>query len=187
MAIRIEIGQVFVNSLRPTDTICIMDLHLIFIACNAMTELWSAGCVVSPPRTKSACKISWRRCSLMIWQRYCHLERNDGWLKKVQKLNPTGDRGCGRPKKTRARFLSLARSKLRLCSANHRPGYWSNLPCNWPSTAWAYSEQETENWPWTEVIAMDCPALGLTETHPSNRKTSSGRLRSAVRLDPPLN
>ena len=44
-------------------------------------------------------------------------------------------------------FLSLTRSKLRLCSANHRPGYWSNLPCDWPSTAWAYSEQETENGP----------------------------------------
>ena len=42
-----------------------------------------------------------------------------------------------------------ARSKLRLCSANHRPGYWSNLPCDWPSTAWAYSEQETENGPWS--------------------------------------
>ena len=36
-----------------------------------------------------------------------------------------------------AHFLSLARSKLRLYSANHRPGYWSNLPCDWPSTAWA--------------------------------------------------
>ena len=47
-----------------------------------------------------------------------------------------------------ARFLSLAQSKLRLCSANHRPGYWSNLPCDWLSTAWAYSEQETENGPW---------------------------------------
>ena len=34
----------------------------------------------------------------------------------------------------------LTWSKLRLCSANHRPGYWSNLPCDWPSTAWAYSE-----------------------------------------------
>ena len=31
-----------------------------------------------------------------------------------------------------ARFLSLPRSKLRLCSANHRPCYWSKLP-------WAYS------------------------------------------------
>ena len=51
---------------------------------------------------------------------------------------------------TWARFLSLARSKLRLCSANHRPGYWSNLPCDWPSTAWAYSEQETENGPWID-------------------------------------
>ena len=47
---------------------------------------------------------------------------------------------------------SLAWSKLRLCSANHRPGYWSNLPCDWPSTAWAYSEQETENRPRTRQL-----------------------------------
>ena len=40
--------------------------------------------------------------------------------------------------RTRAYFLSLAQSKLRLYSANHRPGYWR--------TAWAYSKQETENW-----------------------------------------
>ena len=40
----------------------------------------------------------------------------------------------------RAHFLSLAWSKLRLCSANHRSGYWSNLPCDWPSSAGAYSE-----------------------------------------------
>ena len=50
-------------------------------------------------------------------------------------------------KLTRARFLSLARSKLRLCSANHRAGYWSNLACDWLSIVWAYSEQETENGP----------------------------------------
>ena len=30
---------------------------------------------------------------------------------------------------SRACFLSLAWSKLRLCSTNHRPGYWSNLSC----------------------------------------------------------
>ena len=45
-----------------------------------------------------------------------------------------------------ARFLSLAPSKLRLCSANHRTGY-CNLSCDWLSTVWAYSEQETENRP----------------------------------------
>ena len=50
----------------------------------------------------------------------------------------------------RAHFLSLAQSKHRLCSANHRSGYWSNLPCDWPSTAWAYSKQETENGPWSQ-------------------------------------
>ena len=55
---------------------------------------------------------------------------------------------------TRARFLSRARSKVRLCTANHRPSYWSNLPCDWPSTAWAYSEQKTENGPWSRSF---CP------------------------------
>ena len=47
---------------------------------------------------------------------------------------------------TRACFLSLARSKLMLCPANHRAGYFSNLAC-----VWAYSEQETENGPWTLI------------------------------------
>ena len=44
----------------------------------------------------------------------------------------------------RTRFLYLARSKFRLCSANHRLGYRSNLSCDWSSTAPAYSKQETE-------------------------------------------
>ena len=39
---------------------------------------------------------------------------------------------------------------------------------------------------WKEVIDMDRLALGQTETHPSDRKAPSGRLRSAVRLVPPL-
>ena len=47
----------------------------------------------------------------------------------------------------RARFLSLARSKLRLCSANHWAGYFSNLACDWLSIVWAYSEQKTKNGP----------------------------------------
>ena len=45
----------------------------------------------------------------------------------------------------RARFLSLARSKLGLCSANRRAGCFSNLACDWLSKGWAYSEQETKN------------------------------------------
>ena len=44
--------------------------YLTFIACNATTEVWSVWCTVSPPRTKSAHKISWRGCSLMIRQKY---------------------------------------------------------------------------------------------------------------------
>ena len=49
-----------------------------------------------------------------------HAEHSDGWLKK---LDPTGGRDRGHPKKT-----------------------------------------------WTEVIDMDHLVLGLTETHPSDRK-----------------
>ena len=40
-------------------------------------------------------------------------------------------------------------NKFRLCSANHRAGYFSNLACDWLSIVWAYSEQETENGPWS--------------------------------------
>ena len=43
-----------------------------------------------------------------------------------------------------------------------------------------------ETAPWREVIDMDRLALGLTETHTSNRNAWNGRLRSAVRLGPPL-
>ena len=43
--------------------------------------------------------------------------------------------------------LSLAQGKLRLCSANHRSGYFNNLACDWLSIVWAYFEQETENRP----------------------------------------
>ena len=39
---------------------------------------------------------------------------------------------------------------------------------------------------WTEVIDMDRLALGLTETHTSNRNAWNGRFRSAIRLGPPL-
>ena len=58
-------------------------------------------------------------------------------------------------------------SVFRLCSANHRPGYWSNLPCDWLSTAWAYSEQETENGPWSlEVTAPDtCQLIKVIFIH----------------------
>ena len=50
------------------------------------------------------------------------------------------------------RFLSLARSKLMLCSTNHRAGYVSNMACDWLSIVWVYFEQGTENRPWTENI-----------------------------------
>ena len=55
----------------------------------------------------------------------------------------------------RAPFLSLSLSKLRLCSANHRAGYFSNLTCDWLSIVWAYSEQATENRPWLDLTHWD--------------------------------
>ena len=35
--------------------------------------------------------------------------------------------------------LLLGLSKLRLCSVNHRAGYFSNLACDWLSIVWTYS------------------------------------------------
>ena len=56
--------------------------------------------------------------------------------------------------------------KLRLCSANHREGYFSNLACDWLSIVWAYSKQETENGPmihyglmWYSVLSMLLPLI----------------------------
>ena len=40
---------------------------------------------------------------------------------------------------TCACFLSLARSKLMLCSANPRTGYLRNPACDWLSLVWSYS------------------------------------------------
>ena len=48
---------------------------------------------------------------------------------------------------TSSHFLGLALSKFRLGSANHRPGYFINMDCDWLSIVWAYSEQKTENGP----------------------------------------
>ena len=60
-----------IRSARPMQSKPGPQYYLTYsIACNAMTEVWSAGCTVSPPRTKSAHKIIWSGCSLMIRQRY---------------------------------------------------------------------------------------------------------------------
>ena len=48
------------------------------------------------------------------------------------------------PHVIRDRFLSLAQTKLGLCSANHRAGYVSNLACDWLSIVWAF-------WDWADV------------------------------------
>ena len=84
--------------------------------------------------------LSWKRYTVRYIVLHCQLI----WKLMIISITATQHGGA-----SRVRFLSLARSKLRLCAANHRPGYWAKLPCDWPSTAWAYSEQETENMPWT--------------------------------------
>ena len=64
--------------------------------------------------------------------------------------------------------IILTRSKLSLCSANHRPGYWSNLACDWPSTVWAYYEQETENGPWLlQTFVFHEEMCQISRTFPS--------------------
>ena len=67
---------------------------------------------------------------------------------------------------TMACFLFLARSNLRLCSANHRPGYFSNLDCDWLSIVWAYSEQEREKGPrpqWVNGCLLDATLFHFPE------------------------
>ena len=72
------------------------------------------------------------------------------WYSKVNGMSST--RGAYLVQAiTWASFLSLAWSKLKLCSANHMAGYFSNLACDWLRIDWTYSEQETENWPWTNT------------------------------------
>ena len=68
---------------------------------------------------------------------------------KIKTVYPTWSVYHSAQLMTRARFLSPARSKLRLCSANHRAGYFSYLACDhWWSIVWAYSKQGAENGPW---------------------------------------
>ena len=80
---------------------------------------------------------------------------------------------------TRARFPSLAQSKLRLCSANHRADYFSNLDCDWLSIVWAYSEQMTENGPgiWVNIGLYNGLLPNSTKPLPkpmlTNHQTSS--------------
>ena len=61
-------------------------------------------------------------------------------------------------------FLSLAQSKLRLCSANHKACYFSNLACDYLGIVWAYSVKETENGPWylTVILFTSLYHNGLT-------------------------
>ena len=92
-----------------------------------------------------------------IWN--CRLPRGRPFCPGGDELNVKGAH-------IRARFLSLARSKLRLCSANHRAGYFSNLACDWLSIVWAYSEQETENGPRIIIWQM----VSEVESHSAKSK-----------------
>ena len=48
-------------------------------------------------------KVLWARRLRCHW----HVEGNDDWLKKVQKLNPTEGRVCGHPKKTWTKVIDM--------------------------------------------------------------------------------
>ena len=88
------------------------------------------------------------RCGCQISKRYDNLKYQSHGFETLRDLTKRRLFGYWDP---RAHFLSLARSKLRLCSANHRAGYFSNMACDWLSIAWAYSEQETKNEPWFNI------------------------------------
>ena len=79
----------------------------------------------------------------------------------------------------------LARSKFRLCSANRRLGYWCNLPCDWPSTAWAYSSKRQKTGPgmiselthWGRVTHVCVSRLTITG---SDNGLSPGRRQAII-------
>ena len=54
-------------------------------------------------------------------------------------------------------FYVSVRIQLRPCSTSHIPGYGSHLPCDWPSTAWAYFHAH-----WTMGPAQECHSLWNT-------------------------
>ena len=40
-------------------------------------------------------------------------------------------------------------------------GYWSNLPCDWPSTAWAYTSKRQKNGPWSMASPHRRPVIQI--------------------------
>ena len=81
---------------------------------------------------------------------------------------------------TWARFLSLARSRLRLCSASHRA-------CDWLSIVWAYSKRYTENGSRCDGIVRSTTAQRMhmyehscNVTIPEFRHTSRTQIREIV-------
>ena len=113
------------HSKLETRNICIQgDWWHFAKLCRAqnINSLWSSGIC---PTGLGQC---WLSCQWMVSQR-----------RLIRFIQLT---------ETWAGVRSLAWSKLRLCSANHRAGYFSNLACDWLSIAWAYFEQGTENGPW---------------------------------------
>ena len=60
-------------------------------------------------------------CTHQHWW-HGHVEHSNGWLKKVQKLDPTGGRGRGGPKKTWTEVIDIKRLVLGLIDQSHRHG-----------------------------------------------------------------
>ena len=126
-----NIWKVFqLNCLEACTKGCSIDLHMYFHMKMAKTRSLTLKVMtwhqyVTPPLSQAMLYVN------------RHLKKYK--LFKFSNI-PTGTEGnCS------TCFLSLARKKLRLCSANHRADYFSNLACDWLSIVWAYSKQESEN------------------------------------------
>ena len=122
--------QLYTCQLRNAQTLgCLPQIYLeVPVQALHIYMIWSRVNFLTNPHKWTA-----RRCSFLL-----------SICEKIHSLSLLR----AREGKTGPVFPSLARSKLRLCLANHRAGYFSNLACDWLSIAWAYSEQETENGPW---------------------------------------
>ena len=127
----------------------------------------------APCKRNLGANLFWFASHVSQWPSYdpldvrCHQDRSPG-----EHLAWPFGKGIPYPK---TQMVRPCRSSIWL-AAQKSP--WTEYCKRW----WPGRPKET----YTEVIGMDCLALGINETFLSDRKSSNNIFRSDVRLDPPL-
>ena len=141
-------------SLRFAHICCSDVIHLLNISVN-----WY--CILHVWRIEVTCVDEYYisgRWVLHIWTTVTYLDGNISARHTTQGVTVSTAMSL-----TSTRFLSLARSKLRLCSTNHMPGYFSNLAFGWLSIVWVYTEIETESGSSSLAIFRSQPHKGFPQ------------------------